>query len=71
MQTSFLQNVHAASVEIFHRGMLLGKGRISKLKQDKKRQDWQVMLAKTSMRNHFLSNLSTEYIDLELAAVLL
>ena len=31
MQTSFLQSVHAASVEIFHRWMLLGEGRTSKV----------------------------------------
>ena len=36
MQTSFLQNVHAASVKIFHRGMLLGKGRISKVEARQK-----------------------------------
>ena len=56
-QTSFLQSVHARSVEILLHRMLLGEGRISK-----------VMLIKSSIRNHFGCNLPTESIELELAS---
>ena len=55
VQTSFLRSVHVASVEIFHHRILQCyevRGEYQKSKQDKKRQGWQVMLAKISMRNH-------------------
>ena len=67
VQTSFLRSVHVASVEIFHHRILQCyevRGEYQKSKQDKKRQGWQVMLAKISMRNHFGCNLLTKSIQL-------
>ena len=71
MQTSFLQSVQAASVEIFHRWMLLGERRTSNVETRQKETRLTGNATETSMRNHFGCNLSTESIDLEPAAALL
>ena len=71
LQTSFLQSVDAASVEIFYRWMLLGEGRTSKVDARQKETMLTGNANKDFMRNHFGCNLSTESIDPEPAAALL
>ena len=68
VQTSFVQSVHAASVEIFYRQMLLGDGRTSKV-DARQKETW--LTGNANKDFHFVCNLPTESIDFEPAAALL
>ena len=64
VQTSFLQSVHVALAEIFHQLILLGEGRLSKIKATQKETKLKGNLAKTYTRNRFACNLPTSPLSL-------